>query len=1009
MCLPLLILSIAMPPALAAAASATSSAPTSQGLTWGVDPAYGHLTNMESFDQGRRRRWLTGPVNVSIRNEVSGVEAPLAKWTRRTESDVAIGSAVADSLKVRVQQRLCSRPGGMVWDLDLESTAPRVGHEVTVELPLPATDLRLFTPTEYGVVRLATHPRLKPVAYGSLGWDTGRSYVLPLVSVLDERNDLGLTIALPPDRNIPHMQVQWTEARVLKLTFAHRGIGLAADQPRTEPTRLTLLVYAHAADYRAALRAYSEEFPAYFRPVAKLAPYDGAFYYHHIHEHPDFDEMARQNVRYLWSSFWFTHLGEYLPDEPEWHPYTYAKWWKLGQTMSDSKIRSFVRTMHEHGIATFAYFNVTEYGGAGGKGGDTATAQRILKEKFADALMKDASLKDIPTWEGAMAMNAGRRYALWPFLVDQVRRHLQRLPEIDGFAIDRLDWASLYDYGHHDGLSMIGDRAVENMAVPVAEAVREVCRLSHAAGKRVLVNQFYRIEVLRDVDGYCHENDYLRAIGYLSPYRPASAWHMRKPYQGDLLAFEAQLKQRLQFALQPQMIAHTFPISQQAPNSRAAELLEIYAPLFTLLAGKQQVLLPHCVSVTGDNDVNLFINGNGCYVAPVTSRIRFLSRRSNWASTATVTLRVPDGESLTWAHVYSADNEPRRASIGGRGPTRQIMLDDHRTASMVLIGRGAEPPLNHRDTKRIAETRERLFPKPARAAKTVPPIAPAGLAQATLVLKGTHVGIPGPVLVQVDSRMAGQIPTGQDRCEIALDAQEVSDAPPTVRLSYGDEGTWLVPDRIDLVQKAADGSRCRIGRWLIHEADTSLSDANDVLRLQWCAPEPIVSMVRFEGRDTRSGGAWKGTRGALAAWIPAVTDVHATCSGCRLSVPGAQTCVWAQQVRDDPRVLHPPADTAGPRAATCWFADEKVSLRIEPPDTKPFRLSVYLLDYDRNQRASEVRIGNDAASLSVQRATVQEMLGGVWLTWTVAGETAIEVKKTAGYNAVLSGVFIDRP
>ena len=58
--------------------------------------------------------------------------------------------------------------------------------------------------------------------------------------------------------------------------------------------------------------------------------------------------------------------------------------------------------------------------------------------------------------------------------------------------------------------------------------MQEVCRLAHAAQQAVFVNQFYRVEVLRDVDGYCHENDYLPALGYLSPYRPASAWHMRK-------------------------------------------------------------------------------------------------------------------------------------------------------------------------------------------------------------------------------------------------------------------------------------------------------------------------------------------------------------------------------------------------------------------------------------------------------------------------------------------------
>ena len=98
--------------------------------------------------------------------------------------------------------------------------------------------------------------------------------------------------------------------------------------------------------------------------------------------------------------------------------------------------------MHERGIGTYAYFNVTEYGGAGGKTGDTAEAASILREQFANALVKDARGNDIPTWEGAMAMNPGSRYSLWPFLEDQVRRHLTRLPEIDGFVIDRLDWAS---------------------------------------------------------------------------------------------------------------------------------------------------------------------------------------------------------------------------------------------------------------------------------------------------------------------------------------------------------------------------------------------------------------------------------------------------------------------------------------------------------------------------------------------------------------------------------------
>jgi hypothetical protein len=106
-----------------------------------------------------------------------------------------------------------------------------------------------------------------------------------------------------------------------------------------------------------------------------------------------------------------------------------------------------------------------------------------------------------------MAMNPRRELSLWPVLEEQVRRHIRRLPEIEGFVIDRLDWAGRYDYGHDDGVTMGGDRPAENMAGPVAEAVQSVCRLAHEANKRIFVNQFYRVEVLRDVDGYCHEND----------------------------------------------------------------------------------------------------------------------------------------------------------------------------------------------------------------------------------------------------------------------------------------------------------------------------------------------------------------------------------------------------------------------------------------------------------------------------------------------------------------------
>jgi len=593
---------------------------------------------------------------LSLRNEVtdvSGIPETESRWT--------------------------AGRSGLQWDLQFTVPGKRAGYEVTIDLPVLAPGLRIFTPSNDGEMDVAAQPSWRPVRYGQMAWDTGKAYVLPLISVMDPKADEALTVALPADAAIPHLQFEWIGGRVLRLTLAHRAMGDG------KPSPLRLLFYTHAADYRGALKAYSSDFPAYFEPPLLRGGAEGAFWYHHIHQHPDFAEMARQRVRYMWSSFWFTWLGDYLPDAAEWEPYTYARWWKLGEKMNDEKINAFIRLMREHGIGVYAYFNLTEYGGAGGATGDTSAAARLLGERFADALIKDERDRDIPTWEGAMAMNPRRGLSLWPVLEEQVRRHLRRLPGTEGFVIDRLDWASRYDYGHDDGFTMVGDRPVENMTVPVGEAVQSVCRLAHEAGKRVFVNQFYRLEVLRDVDGYCHENDYVPALAYLAPYRPVSAWHMRTNYDSDLLEFEKQLKLRLQFAVFPQMIAHEFPISQQKPNPGAADMLELYAPLFDTLIGKRQVLEPHCVAATGDNEVNLFINGAGEYVAPLTSRTRHRSRGAAGAEAVDITLRVPDARKLKSARVYSADGEPYDAAVSAEPGATVVRVTRHGTASVVVV------------------------------------------------------------------------------------------------------------------------------------------------------------------------------------------------------------------------------------------------------------------------------------------------------------------------------------
>jgi hypothetical protein len=966
-----------------------------------IDKANGVPTGVESA----ARHWRAAPVAMTVKREGTGETASPADGAVSGENSV---TASLSALGLAMSSRWSQDRGWLVWDLDFTGAQPRRGHEVIVDLPILKPSYRIFTPSDRGVMDLAMHATFKPVAYGVIPWDgsnstngaNGEAYVLPLVSVFDPSKDAALTIALPPDENIPHLQVEWKDAQTLRLTFGHRGMGGG------KPSPLKILFTTHAADYRSALAAYAARYPAYFETPMPRGDNEGAFWYHHIQDHPDFTEMQRQNVRFIWSSFWFNHLGDYLPQEKEWFPYTYAKWWNLGKKMDDMQINAFIDEMHGRGIATYAYFNVTEYGGSGGQSGGTAEAQRILQERFANALMKDAEGKPIPTWEGAMAMNARSQYALRPFLQDQIRRHVERLPNFDGFIIDRLDWGSLLDYGHDDGLTMVGDRPADNMAGAVADAVQDVCRLTHDAKKRVFINQFYRVELMRDVDGSCHECDYL-AQGYLEPFRPAAAWLQQRPYvrQRDLAPFEAHLKRRLLIALQPQMIAHEFPISQQSPDKSAADLMELFSPLFKVFAGKRQVLEPHCIAVTGANDVNLFADGQGHYLAPITSRTHFVTRGDRSQGAVEVTIALPDAPHLKWARAIPLGEKPYDAAIRTRDGKAVVEIPHHGAATMLVIGKGESPVLDAADAARLIAVRDSRFP-PHKITAAEPASAPtATVADAVLSLDGTCFYHPGPFTVKLGETTVGTLNGRSGSFPFKI----VDLAKPVVRIIAGDDGVWYLPERVRLTVHGTDKSAA-YATWTSGDPiDAASSPKELVLPLRWTRQTPETS--EFKGQDTDRGGNWSGAYGTTAAWLAGTPSASkAVQSGFRLDVRQGSAFAWAAG-SDDARALVVPDATDKRRIAACWFDPKELVCQITPANDRPYRLTAYLLDYDRAGRSVEAAIADSFGKrLDARPVTVKQMDGGVYLTWAVRGTAKIQLRYTGANpqaNATMSAVFID--
>ena len=158
--------------------------------------------------------------------------------------------------------------------------------------------------------------------------------------------------------------------------------------------------------------------------------------------------------------------------------------------------------------------------------------------------------------------------------------------------------------------------------------------------------------------------------------------------------------------------------------------------------------------------------------------------------------------------------------------------------------------------------------------------------------------------------------------------------------------------------------------------------------------------------DTETAGAWQGRYGALGAWI-AGGKVDPT-NGFSL-VTSAAEYGWGA-AGTDARVLAGPHEASDQKTAACWTEANQFTLKVGAPDERCYKLSVYMLDYDKNGRIMEVTVkSRDHKLHDRQTASVAEMGNGVYLSWEVTGPVTIRAQKRAGFNATVSGVFVDEP
>ena len=156
--------------------------------------------------------------------------------------------------------------------------------------------------------------------------------------------------------------------------------------------------------------------------------------------------------------------------------------------------------------------------------------------------------------------------------------------------------------------------------------------------------------------------------------------------------------------------------------------------------------------------------------------------------------------------------------------------------------------------------------------------------------------------------------------------------------------------------------------------------------------------------DTTTEGTWIGTYGAQGYDIvgrPSDLPRHDT-----ITPSGQSTLAWSHAT-DDPRALQFPHGSH--RIAEAWYSATSFQVDVNLADGQSHDLELYFLDWDSNSRAEQVQVTDYVTGAVLSTQTVSSFHSGVYLDYLVGGtgHIVITITRTAGANAVLSGLFLD--
>jgi hypothetical protein len=683
-------------------------------LTAGAVPAFkvgipGFEVRLSAFGQvvgmtfGHQSRAVQG------RSELAGcqIEGPvLVQKLRGAGVEFSRAEGNADGRRCQVTERFTPATNSVRWEVEIQSDDQDWSAPVITTLTWPeAAKAGVWAAwqdpvdpqsnAQLGDGHLPWHDPLMARPFATMTWSFGEppSYgfwkgdivTLPLVSILEPDQDLGLSLVQSPQDTLLELKL---------ITTSQGKVSWGREQHRFgggRTVRFAMDLVPHRADWRAAMKWMTARYPAFFEPpnprvqeMAGTAAYTGE-------EKPvDVARLKRMAFRTLWKlSDDYAYMGMFLPPltDPD------ARWERTSdegdppgykpQWTNFRRLNGFARYLRENGFYLLNYFNTTEYGTNMRELQLTAEQARdpdLWKDASAylQARMPEAALKPRwGAWQGGWFVDPGDP-AYRSYLLEQVQRHLAMIPDAAGFCIDRTDYLCYYNTNADDGVTWRNGRRARALVESWRELLDQLGPMVHRSDRVIFCNlQDARLDVARHIDGVYDElgnqATMLNGAALVCVHKPLLLWTRNEDPLGD--DFFQRCLYLGAFPTAP------YPLNNHCiqPSPERDRWYLDYGPLFDLLRGKQWVLEPHCIEVVhGAAKANLF-RVTGGWVAPV----------AFGGTNASVTLKigpVPDlKKGLRCQALHPGETKPSPVSAVWKSGGLELQVPLQRGCAMVSV------------------------------------------------------------------------------------------------------------------------------------------------------------------------------------------------------------------------------------------------------------------------------------------------------------------------------------